>query len=111
MDNDIQRKIELTPIGRIELISDEVHAERVRQETLWGGDFDAKNTPNDWAAFIIAYVGKATYVGRESEYQPAKFRENMLKVAALAQAAVLQIDLHGKCADRHYDGLPRGGSK
>lgn len=96
--------------GYIRDIAKEVQQERDRQFRLWGDDFDKKNTPNDWAAYIINYVAKATYAGRDEEFTSEQFRENMMKVAALAQGAVLMIDLHGKCADRHYEGLPRSGA-
>ncbi len=100
-----------TATKRIHRIAKEVGAERLRQEMLWGHEFDAKNTPNDWAAFICHYVGLATYSGCKDEYTPESFRANMLKVSALAQGAVAVIDAQGKCADRHYENLPRSGAK
>jgi len=91
-------------------ISQEVRAERIRQIKLWGTEFDAKNTANDWAAYLINYISKATYVRRDEKYTPESFRANMLKVAALAQAAVLIIDRNGCCAPRHYENLPKAGA-
>ncbi|MCK5604263.1 hypothetical protein KAR91_20410 [Candidatus Pacearchaeota archaeon] len=100
------------PIGAIiNDIANEVRKERDRQIRLWGTKFDAKNTANDWAAYIINYVAKATYAGRDETFSPRDFRINMMKVAALAQAAVLMIDLNGGCAPRHYENLPRSGAK
>jgi len=98
---------------RIHRIAKEVQLIRVTQEGLWGSDFDAKNTPNDWVAFITHYLGLATYTGRGpvSDYTPERFRENMLKVSAIAQAAVAVIDAEGKCGARHYENLPKSGAK
>lgn len=96
--------------GYIRDIAKEIQVERDRQFRLWGDDFDAKNTPNDWAAYMIHYIAKATYAGRKEQFTPEQFRENMMKVAVLAQAAVLMIDLHGGCAPRHYEDLPRSGA-
>lgn len=96
--------------GNIRDIAKEVQQERDRQVRLWGLKFDAKNTPNDWAAYIINYVAKATYAGRDEVFTPEQFRANMMKVAAIAQAAVLMIDLNGGCAPRHYEGLPASGA-
>ena len=97
--------------GYIRDIAREVQIERERQIRLWGIEFDAKNTPNDWAAYIINYVAKATYAGRHEQFTNEQFRASMLKVSALAQGAVLMIDLNGKCADRHYEELPAAGAR
>jgi hypothetical protein len=63
----------------------EVDDERMRQDRQWGGiKHDDKHTPADWVLFIIAHANKAI---RHDNY-----RERMLKVAALAVAAVESYD-------------------
>ena len=68
----------------------EVDLERERQIVLrHGGDTaecDKQNTSNDWVAYISTYAGRATAkVG-------LNFRTNMIKVAALAVAAIEAFD-------------------
>jgi len=82
-----------------------------RQLELWGTDFDDKNTANDWAAYIIAYIGKATYTGRDEVYSPEKFITNMKKAASLCLSAIFAVKRNGDCAPRHYEKLPRAGAK
>lgn len=76
-------------------IYDEIAAERAYQEGLWGNEADdALNTPWMWAAYIGAYATK-WMVG---SFLPLKrsvtdeFRKCMVKVAALAVAAIQSID-------------------
>lgn len=69
-------------------------------QTAWDYTFDDKNTPNDWAAFIAIYVGRA--VNTSNTDITAEFRKNMVKVAALALAAVEAVDRVGT-PRRHYD--------
>lgn len=80
-----------------------ISAERDRQDGLWGNDFDDKNTPNDWVAYICNYVTTGAYDGRKKEYTPEKFREHLIKAATICVAAIETINRNGKCADRHYD--------
>jgi len=79
-----------------EQIFTDINDERAYQNTKWGTEFDKKNTANDWATYIMWYLSKAT-----SEYplNQTVFRKNMIKVAALAVAA-LELD---EVAGRHYD--------
>jgi len=82
-----------------------------RQEKLWGTEFDDKNTANDWVAYICNYIARGAYAGREEQYTPQRFMENLLKAAALCISAILAIKRNGDCAPRHYEGLPRSGAK
>ena len=84
-------------------VNNEIYLEGLRQSQLWGMDFDQLNTPNDWVAFITYYAGIAAYDGRNRKYTPQSFRDNMKKVAALAQSAMIMIDLMDRCAPRHYE--------
>jgi len=71
-------------------IFEEIKRERGRQTQLaLGGNTanpDENKTQNDWIASICAYVGRAAQkvVCNKSE----SFRKNMIKVAALAVAAI-----------------------
>lgn len=65
----------------------EVAKERAYQTQKWGNTFDDGNSQQDWAAFIMHY----TAVGITSRLGAAAgrpFRQAMIKVAALAIAAV-----------------------
>lgn len=95
----------------IEDIIYEIESEVIRQLELWGTKFDDKNTANDWAAYIMNYVSKATYSGRKEEYSPEKFKENIKKAAAICVSAIAAVERNGDCAPRHYENLPNSGAK
>lgn len=77
-------------------ILDEINQERERQVSLaHGGDteaFDRSNTRNDWIAFINAYTGRAADKVFRNIRESQTFRGNMIKVAALALAAIESRD-------------------
>ena len=82
-------------------VIDEVMKERERQieSCKHGGDtdsFDKSNTKNDWVGFVSAYAGRAADKCFRNEREGQSFRENMIKVAALAIAAVEASD-NGNC--------------
>ncbi|MGI9556483.1 MAG: hypothetical protein ACR2N5_00930 [Solirubrobacterales bacterium] len=86
-----------------ETIYEEIAKERERQVALaHGGDtesFDRTNTQSDWVAYIAAYSGRASRkVFRNLRDGNPGFRENMVKVAALAVAAIEAFDA-GHCRD------------
>jgi len=86
------------PEGEREMaIVDEIVAERGRARNLaFGGDteaFDRANSANDWVAYICAYAGRAAAKCPRNEREHQGFRENMVKVAALALSA---IEAHDK---------------
>jgi hypothetical protein len=85
-----------------EEIFDLIREERARQDLIWGGImFDEKNTPNDWVTYITHYAARAA-MKCPIDYE--NFRKDMIKVAALAVAAIETMDsLGGKLAKRHYD--------
>ena len=67
----------------------EIVDERDRQDEMWGGEeHDDGHRINDWIAFITEYLGKS----REAPYNIGNFRDNMIKVAALAVAAAESVD-------------------
>lgn len=61
--------------------------ERGRQVEKWGDSFDDANTDQDWAAFIMHYTAIGT-TSRLGAAAGIPFRDAMVKVAALAAAAV-----------------------
>ena len=102
-----------------EHIIDQLHEERVYQlekgrkgklqgpEEGWSYAFDDKNTPSDWASFINIYLGRAVTTAAASGFSVNKdFRTNMLKVAALAIAAIEAVDRNETLSLRHFDQDP-----
>jgi hypothetical protein len=81
----------------------EIVGERARQDDLWGDSFDKKNTANDWHAYIANYISQA--VERQAVADTVGYETNLLKAAALCQAAILMVDLNGAPAPRHYDDV------
>lgn len=77
-------------------ILNEVAAELDRQQKLaHGGDteeFDKTNTRNDWVGYVAAYNGRATDKCARNHRENCGFRENMIKVAATAIAAIRAND-------------------
>lgn len=74
-----------------------IQTERARQTAMkHGGDtdlFDTTNSQNDWVAYISSYAGRASQKVARNEREGQTFRENMVKVGALAIAA---IEAHDK---------------
>lgn len=81
-----------------EKIFAQIEAERSYQDAKWGTAFDDKNTVNDWVVYIGQYAGDAARMN----IQPQDSREKLLKVAALAVAALETFDRNGGFAARHY---------
>lgn len=78
----------------------EIDAERLRQHSMWGNSFDDHNTANDWATYIARYATDAAF-GEPG----CRWREQMVKVAALAVAAIEAFERNGcSLPPRHYDG-------
>jgi hypothetical protein len=68
-------------------IAQEFHVERTAQEAKWGDANDDKWSPGEWAALISHYATRQT-VGDLHAVDAAKFRADMVKVGALAIAAI-----------------------
>jgi len=82
---------EIVPMETSEAIN-AIFKERMRQKTLHFEDlqadeFDMGNTRNDWVSYINAYAGRATICHRNYA-DGHDFREMMIKVGALAAAAI-----------------------
>ncbi len=68
-----------------QILVDEVLAERVRQDNKYGKDKDDKNTTTDWIVHICSHATKSYMYHRS-------FRDQMIRVAALAIAAIESHD-------------------
>ena len=78
----------------------DIRCEREYQEEIWGDDFDSKNTPNDWIAYIMSYAGRAVTM----PWKPEQFRTFLVKVATICVAAIEWHDkTGGNMPKRHYD--------
>lgn len=78
-------------------ILDEIKAERERQKSLTTGtqtfdDFDKTNSQGDWVSYITAYAGRAPQKVVRNVKENQTFRANMIKVAAIAIAAIESHD-------------------
>ena len=70
-------------------IYNDIKAERCYQDLKWGGaEHDDFHNHRDWVTFIVQYLGRAA--------APEDFRTSMIKVAALAVAAIEWYDRLGK---------------
>lgn len=76
-----------------------IDVERDYQDDRWGTAFDDLNTSNDWCSYICRYATNAASFNAS----PAHFREQMVKVAALAVAAIEATDRNMGLPKRHYD--------
>jgi hypothetical protein len=81
----------------MEKILEEIREERNHQDKKWGGPaHDDQHNAYAWVAFITTYLGQAIsdFVNENhlGLVQLRKFRYNMVKVAALAVAAIEVVD-------------------
>jgi len=75
----------------------EIEEERKHQDKKWGGaDHDDTHDSYAWVSFIIYYLGQSTsdFVRSKGLFTSKlrNFRYNMIKVAALAVAAIESCD-------------------
>lgn len=69
----------------------EIAGERQEQDKTWGGpEHDDKHCRSDWINFIIRHLGLAVDDGTADVSQ--RFRKQMIRVAALAIAAIESSD-------------------
>jgi hypothetical protein len=80
----------------MEHIIQEIKEERQRQKNLaFGGDtedFDKTNGQGDWVSYICAYAGRAPVRVFRNKREGQSFRGCMVKVGALAIAAIEAYD-------------------
>lgn len=69
-----------------------INDERERQDKMWGKKADKLNTRNDWASYIARYVLEGAYNGRQCQYSDGRFREYLIKAAAMSIACIELMD-------------------
>lgn len=70
-------------------IFNEINAERASLDEKWGGSsHDDTRNDHDWAAYIVKHLGRAI----RWPFDVAVFRYQMVRVAALAVAAIEWCD-------------------
>lgn len=69
---------------------DLIKAERERQLSLPGSEWDQQNTPNDWCAIAGTYLLRETYRKSQS-VAAADYTDSMVKAAAVILAALEYI--------------------
>lgn len=80
----------------IEKIIGDIDKERTKQDDKWGGpSHDNMHNSHDWVAFITKHLGKAVMWPWDGE----KFRKQMVRVAALAVAAIAWYDRRREDSD------------
>ncbi len=72
-------------------IAQEFHIERTAQEARWGDSNDNKWSLGEWAALISHYATRQT-AGDLHAIDAAKFRADLVKVGALAMAAIQSVE-------------------
>jgi hypothetical protein len=72
-------------------IAKEFHAERNAQKAKWGDDNDDKLRPGEWASLISHYATRHTF-GDFQAIDSDEFRSDMVKVGALAMAAIAAVE-------------------
>lgn len=88
----------------LQKIFSEVREERVYQDEHWGTEFDDLNTPNDWAAYMLVYLGQAVAMNRETrQFDRERFRTQMLKTVTIGVAALQALERNDGMPRRHYD--------
>jgi hypothetical protein len=84
--------------GELEMdrVLEEIKRERDRQDETYGGpDHDDSHYPGDWCLILSKYLGQAATETIDAR-PDAAFRDNMIKIAAVAIAAT-------QCFDRVQD--------
>lgn len=67
----------------------------------WGGEFDDKNTINDWIAYATLYMGDAAKIENKDD-QVTQYGF-LLKAAGLLLTAAARVR-QNRIAGRHYEG-------
>lgn len=74
-------------------IYSEITAERAYQDKKWGGvTNDDSKSVYDWIAFIVVYLGRASGAETDWGQNIVLIRPLLVKVAALAVAAIESLD-------------------
>lgn len=95
----------------------EVSAERARQDDLWGGAaHDDQHSLADWLVILVRHVGLSAWDGSPEDachkteatgkYDPVRFRRELVRVAAVAVAALEAFDRRAQ--RQQVEGEPDG---
>ena len=85
-------------------ILEEIRRERDRQDEKYGGpDHDDNHYPGDWCLILSKYLGRASAETIDAE-PAAAFRDNMIKIAAVAIAATQSLDRIQGVTVKQQDG-------
>ena len=88
-------------------VYDEVLAERCAQDAEHGGpETDDRHSLNDWIAIAARHLGLAT--NDKAVETPSRFRRQMIRLAALAVAAVESFDRKRTAGPRTPEQLGKG---
>ena len=88
--------------ARLEVILAQIGMEIKRAKTMWGEEFDRKNTLNDWVTYAMAKATDATRMSTTVEEQERDLR----KAAGLLISAIDMLQREG-FAPRHYEAQTR----
>jgi hypothetical protein len=85
-------------------ILQEIQDERILQDHAWGGsEHDDTLSPSDWVAIIVKHLGKSV----SYPFNPPLFRTQLVRVAAIAVAAIEAYDRYEKKANNNLDNDDR----
>ena len=72
-------------------VYDEIRMERNRQDEQWGGRaHDDKHLSDDWLSYIECQLDRVEFY--DGEEPDANYRQRLIKIAAIAIAAVESLD-------------------
>lgn len=70
-------------------IFEDIRTEVLRAQANLPEGFDESNSRNDWIAYVIAYLGRASQKVFRNEKEEQDYRENLVKAAGLIISALL----------------------
>lgn len=84
----------------------DIEKERIRQDARWGGpERDDTNTEKQWVSLIDLYITKAVIALQTDYVDSLDYREELVKVAALAVAAIESYDRKRSAASGPLGGV------
>ncbi len=90
----------------MEIIVDEIKAERRRQDEKWG---EQNHNPEWWMVILMEEVGEASETILEAKFGDRsldKYRQEMIQVAAVALAAIESFDRNNNVEFKKRGGPP-----
>lgn len=82
-------------------VLEDIIKERIKQDAQWGGpSHDDKHDASDFFGFITDQIEKFQVDEQNADVCDATYRERMIKIAALAVAAVQSLDRHTQRTQR-----------